>query len=138
VRCHARDFAADVILIEKSGIGLALLQHFETSRPSGMVSPIGIVPQGDKKDRLAAQSAKIEAGCLFVPTGAPFVPDFLTELLGFPKSLFATLAIFGCSRRCPKPNRFCLAWYSSSKSLFFPVTGGKYPVHRPNCIASFA
>ena len=35
--------------------------------------------------------------------------------------------MFGCSRPCPKPNKFCPAWYSSSKSLFFPCYRRKIP-----------
>jgi predicted phage terminase large subunit-like protein len=81
---HAREFAADVILIEKAGIGISLLQEFEADRPPRMVRPIGILPKGDKKDRLAAQSPKIEAGHVYLPREAPWLADFLAEVLAFP------------------------------------------------------
>jgi len=84
VRSHARNFAADVILIEKSGIGESLLGEFANNPPGGMVRPIGIVPKGDKTDRLAAQSAKIEAGHVYLPADAPWLADFVAEVLGFP------------------------------------------------------
>ena len=84
VRRHAQNFAADVILIEKNGIGMALLQEFANNGPGGMVRPIGILPKGDKTDRLAAQSAKIEAGHVYLPADATWLADFEAEVLGFP------------------------------------------------------
>ncbi len=33
---------------------------------------------------MAAQSARIEAGHVFLPRGAPWLADFLHELLAFP------------------------------------------------------
>jgi predicted phage terminase large subunit-like protein len=81
---HAREFAVDVILIEKAGFGISLLQELEAIRPHRMVRPIGIVPKGDKKDRLAAQSPKIEAGHVYLPREAPWLADFLAEVLAFP------------------------------------------------------
>jgi predicted phage terminase large subunit-like protein len=83
---HAREFAADVILIEKAGIGISLLQELEASRPPRMLRPIGILPKGDKKDRLAAQSPKIEAGHVYLPTEASWLADFHDEVLAFPNT----------------------------------------------------
>ena len=82
----AGECAADTILIEKAGFGLTLLQELRTELPLGMIEPLGIVPRGDKQDRLAAQSAKIEAGRVFLPKEAPWLADFLHELLAFPNS----------------------------------------------------
>jgi len=86
IRSLAQDFVSDVILIEKAGFGLSLLQELETNLPGGMIRPIGIVPKGDKKDRLAAQSAKIEAGHVYLPQEAPWLAEFLLEILTFPSS----------------------------------------------------
>ena len=52
--------------------------------PSGLTRPIGVKPEGSKADRMAAQSAKIEARHVALPTGAPWLADFLVELLAFP------------------------------------------------------
>ena len=52
--------------------------------PSGMTRPIGVKPEGSKVDRMAAQSAKIEAGHVFLPRSAAWLGEFLTELLSFP------------------------------------------------------
>jgi predicted phage terminase large subunit-like protein len=84
VRSHALRFAADVILIEKNGIGESLLGEFANNPPGGMVRPVGILPKGGKIDRLAAQSAKIEAGHVYLPADAPWLADLLTEVLAFP------------------------------------------------------
>jgi len=83
---HAREFAVDVILIEKAGIGISLLQELEANPPLRMVRPIGILPKGDKKDRLAAQSPKIEAGHVYLPTEASWLADFHDEVLAFPNT----------------------------------------------------
>ena len=48
--------------------------------------PIGIAPKGSKQDCLAAQSAKIEAGHVYLPTDAPWLADFLAEVLAFPNT----------------------------------------------------
>jgi predicted phage terminase large subunit-like protein len=84
IRSNAFRFAADVILIEKSGIGESLLGEFANNPPGGMVRPIAILPKGNKADRLAAQSAKIEAGHVYLPADAPWLADFVAEVLAFP------------------------------------------------------
>jgi len=86
VIAHAQDFGADTILIEDIGPGMALLQDLRLDMPYGMTWPIGQKPEGSKLERLAAQSAKIEAGQVFLPKEAPWLDIFLNELLGFPNS----------------------------------------------------
>ena len=49
-----------------------------------MTRPIGVKPEGSKVDRMAAQSAKIEAGHVYLPKSAAWLGEFLTELLSFP------------------------------------------------------
>ena len=61
-----------------------LLQDLRATMPEGMTRPIGIKPEGSKVDRMAAQAAKIEAGHVHLPNGAPWLGEFLTELLSFP------------------------------------------------------
>ena len=46
--------------------------------------PPPIRPEGDKIVRLEAQSAVIEAGCVLLPESAPWLDDFLVEILAFP------------------------------------------------------
>ena len=83
-RSLARDFCADTILIEKVGLGSSLFRELQSKPPSGFVSPIGIVPKGDKRDRLIAVSPRIEAGQVHLPAEAHWLADFVTELLQFP------------------------------------------------------
>ena len=73
-------FKADIVLIEDTGHGTALIQDL---RASGLHA-IGIRPDKDKITRMSAQSAKIEAGQLLLPTKAPGLEDFIAELLAFP------------------------------------------------------
>jgi predicted phage terminase large subunit-like protein len=80
----AADHGATTILIEDAALGMNLLQDLRANLPSGMTGPIGIKPEGSKVDRMAAQSAKIEAGHVHLPKNAPWLGDFLNELLSFP------------------------------------------------------
>ena len=77
-------FGADTVLIEDTGSGMALLQDLQRDAPQGMPHPIGQKPQGSKLDRMAAQSAKIEAGHVHLPREAEWLDSFLLELLAFP------------------------------------------------------
>jgi phage terminase large subunit-like protein len=44
-----------------------------------MPRPIGIKPKGSKTDRMAAQSFKIEAGQVHLPTDAPWLDSYLFD-----------------------------------------------------------
>jgi predicted phage terminase large subunit-like protein len=80
----ATEHRATTVLIENAGPGMNLLQDLRAAMPLGMTRPIGVKPEGSKVDRMAAQSAKIEAGHVHLPNSAPWLGDFLTELLSFP------------------------------------------------------
>jgi predicted phage terminase large subunit-like protein len=80
----ARDHQPTAILIEHAGAGLPLIQECKTNPATGVPLPIGIKPQGDKITRMAAQCVRFEAGQVYLPTEAPWLSDFLHELLAFP------------------------------------------------------
>jgi predicted phage terminase large subunit-like protein len=80
----ASQHAATAILIENAGPGLQLLQDLQRDPPHGMIRPIGIKPDGSKTDRMAAQTAKIEAGHVHLPRTAEWMDIFMLEMLGFP------------------------------------------------------
>ena len=63
----AAKYVAGTILIEDAGPGMALLQDLRRDLPQGMVRPIGRKPEGSKAERMVAQSAKIEAGHVYLP-----------------------------------------------------------------------
>ena len=80
----ALDHKPTAILIEDAGPGMALLQDVRNQLPSGVARPIGIKPLGDKVDRMAAQSARFEAGHVHIAREAPWLAELLAELLAFP------------------------------------------------------
>ncbi len=57
-------------------------------RREGTIRPIAIRPDRDKIVRLEAQSAVIEAGHVLLPERAPWLDDFLLEVLAFPHGRF--------------------------------------------------
>jgi predicted phage terminase large subunit-like protein len=84
----AREHRADSILIEKAGPGLLLFQEIRTNSEANVPIPIGIIPQGSKIARMEAQSVRFEAGQVFLPEEAPWLANYLHEILGFPNSRF--------------------------------------------------
>lgn len=76
--------ARQIRKLEEAGPGLPLLQDLRASMPKGLTRPIGIKPVGSKQERMAIPSAKIEAGHIYFPREASWLPDFLIELLSFP------------------------------------------------------
>ena len=61
-----------------------LVQDLQADPKKPIVNPIPIKPEGSKVDRMVAQSAKIEAGHVYLPKDAPWLATFLRELLAFP------------------------------------------------------
>jgi predicted phage terminase large subunit-like protein len=82
----ATRYTAETVLIEDAGPGMVLLQDLQRDIPIGMNRPIGVKPEGSKADRMAAQSAKIEAGHVYLPREAEWLDSFLLEVLGFPQA----------------------------------------------------
>ncbi len=79
---EAQRHHADVVLIEDKASGTHLIQDLGRD---GVVRPIAILPDGDKVTRMWAQNAKIEAGDVLLPERAPWLQDFQTEILQFPR-----------------------------------------------------
>ncbi|WP_228729854.1 phage terminase large subunit [Shewanella avicenniae] len=83
----------DAVLIEDKASGQSLIQECrEGIKLEGFPKPIrmpviAIDPQGvNKLDRLIAVSPMIEAGQFWLPVAAPWLPDYESELFGFPLS----------------------------------------------------
>ena len=69
-----------LLLIENKGSGMSLIQELR-----GMnVYPIAVDPNGDKIMRMHGQTARIEAGAVFLPIRAPWLDEFRKEILSFP------------------------------------------------------
>jgi predicted phage terminase large subunit-like protein len=78
----AEQYRPTKILIEDAGTGSALIQELRRlGRPA-----IGIKPTTDKVARMSAQSAKFEAGLVYFPERAPWLPELEAELFAFPGS----------------------------------------------------
>ena len=75
-------YQADKLLIEDKGSGMSLIQDL---RKDGVFS-VAIKPEGDKVVRMSACSARIEDGCVLLPTTAAWLDEFRSELLAFPNS----------------------------------------------------
>jgi predicted phage terminase large subunit-like protein len=86
VNTHARQWSAGSVLIESKVSGLSLIQDLR--KTPGGVQPIAIPVHKDKVSRLAAVSAMIEARQVFLPKTAPWLDDFRSELLQFPKGRY--------------------------------------------------
>ncbi len=80
----AQRFQANEVLIEDAGSGTFLLQELHGE----VIGLIGVKPEHDKETRMAAASAKIEAGQVFFLEGAPWLADLEAELLAFPGSRY--------------------------------------------------
>lgn len=82
VRTQAKKWNARRVLVEDTGAGTSLVQELH-GRVSGIIA---VKPEGDKISRMAVASAQIEAGQVFLPERAPWLPDLEAELFVFPAS----------------------------------------------------
>ena len=73
---------ANLILIEKAGVGIALIEDLRKLYP---INIIEVVPKLDKITRMIPGTADIEAGKLNLPKDAPWLADFEKECASFPK-----------------------------------------------------
>ncbi|ADH91575.1 phage uncharacterized protein [Ancylobacter novellus DSM 506] len=76
-----RRYEADATLIEDTELGRAMEQDL---RSTGELRALKMRPRFDKEARFLAQSARFEAGQVHVPEEAPWLADYISELLAFP------------------------------------------------------
>ena len=74
-------FSPQAILIEDRASGTQLIQELIAA---GCSRATRYSPEGDKVMRLHAQTATIENGFVFLPEEAPWLADYLAELMAFP------------------------------------------------------
>jgi len=82
---QARSFGANKVLVEDASSGQALLQDL---RNDGFYLVEAVKPKGDKSIRLNSVTPPIENGLVFVPTNAPWLEDYLHELMMFPAARY--------------------------------------------------
>jgi len=80
----ARLWKARRVLVEDTGAGTSLVQELK-GRVNGV---IGVTPKRDKVSRMAVASAKFEAGQVFLPERASWLPDLEAELFVFPAARY--------------------------------------------------
>ncbi len=85
---HAARWLPSAIIIEDQGTGTALIQDLGRICSRSIPAPIAIKPEGDKITRMHTQALKIESGQVYLPEKAPWLEDFRTEFLQFPKGRF--------------------------------------------------
>lgn len=79
-------YRVERLLIEDAASGMQLIQLLRSQRPSYVVAPIACKLEGDKITRFAAQASRIEAGDIVLPRTAPWLADFIAEIIGFPNA----------------------------------------------------
>lgn len=75
-------------MIEDASSGTQLIQLLRQNWPPHVPRPIACRPEGDKVTRFAAQASRIEAGDVILPRNAPWLAEFMTEILGFPNAKY--------------------------------------------------
>ncbi len=80
--CHEQP--ADVILIEDKASGQQLIQDLKSMTRLPVIS---IQPKGDKYTRLNVLTPVFESGRIFVPKHAPWLKDYIDEMVLFPHSV---------------------------------------------------
>ena len=81
----ATKFGASVCLIEKAANAHALAADLKRGSEAGVPTPRLVNAKGDKEERLALASSRIEDGDVLLPEQAPWLDEFRTELLAFPR-----------------------------------------------------
>ena len=79
-----REHAVTRLLIEDRSSGQQLIQQLREDAPIGVTLPIPVQPSADKMTRFEAQASRIQAGMVVLPRSAPWLADFVAELVGFP------------------------------------------------------
>lgn len=74
----------DRLLIEDAASGQQLIQQLRMDLPAGVTLPIPVRPITDKIARFEAIASQIEAGAVVLPRSAPWLADFVSELVSFP------------------------------------------------------
>lgn len=78
---QANMWAVTKVLVEDASSGQALIQDLKND---GFYKIEAVKPKGDKIMRLNSVTAAIEGGQVFVPTQAPWLDEYLYELMMFP------------------------------------------------------
>ena len=92
----SRTYYGATLLIEDAGSGISLIQDLWAEN----ISAVPVTPQGDKVVRMSAQSAKIEAGRVYLEKDAPWLDELKSEILAFPYGTHDDQVDFDFSGSC--------------------------------------
>lgn len=81
---HSREFNPSALLVEDMGSGQELCAMLRNGNYSGVPFPIACRPRTDKRNRFNAQASRFESGQVFLPQSAPWLDDFVEEIVAFP------------------------------------------------------
>lgn len=81
---YAFAWQANEIILEDKGSGTQLLQQLRHERPTHLPRPLAYTPRGDKTTRMAAQTAKIREGRVYLPVKADWLAALQAEFAQFP------------------------------------------------------
>lgn len=81
----AERWKATEVIIEDAASGQQILQDLSHT---GFHLARGVKPMGDKQTRMANQTALIESGRVLIPDEAPWLAEFLHELVMFPNGRY--------------------------------------------------
>jgi predicted phage terminase large subunit-like protein len=77
----AAQWQVDLVIVEDTSSGMGLIQLLkEQSR----LNVVGCKPDADKETRMCRQQGRFEAGRILLPNEAPWLAEFVHELLAFP------------------------------------------------------
>jgi len=85
IEIGAKQHHAHGVLIENASSGTAAWQYLSDKD----IYIIPITPKGDKESRAIQVTPRLEAGRVYLPTQAPWLPEFEKELLEFPFGKYA-------------------------------------------------
>lgn len=86
VCASCRQHGVERLLIEDASSGQQLIQQLYDEAPEGVARPIEVKSTSDKIVRFEAQAGKIEAGVVVLPRSAPWLAEFINEVIGFPNA----------------------------------------------------
>jgi predicted phage terminase large subunit-like protein len=81
---HSQFWKANAVVIEDKASGTQLIQDLQVDLGNYRIRPYEPPTGMDKIMRLHAQTLAFENGQVFLPTVAPWLADFVSELTGFP------------------------------------------------------
>lgn len=79
-------FRVERLLIEDAASGTQLIQLLRQDCPPFVPLPIPCRSLGDKRARFSAQASRVQAGEVLLPRSAPWLAEFVAELVGFPNA----------------------------------------------------